>query len=311
MALDRIQTPRGYWRGVATPERRGTMTICIAAAANVASPERRAIIFCSDTRMSGALGTAELRRKDYMLRAGWICLMSGNENDILALVPLLNRSFQEPEMIDETNVCQLVRNALNRRKREKVEELVQGRYGLSYDDFLRTGKTNFPEVEFRITMSDISNMRLNACCLIGGFAAGVPSILQSDENCSVSIRENFATIGEGSHLATAMLLHRGHHEVDVLERALYNVYEAKKLAENVTSVGKLTAITILYEDNRWNMLTVTDQPKDILEQKFNLFGPRPRPIPVFTPEELAIIFPPDREMGLPPNANENAAGQSS
>jgi hypothetical protein len=238
--------------------------------------------------------------------------MSGYEADILALLPMLNRSFRASDNIDETNVCQMLRDALNDRKREKIEELVQGRYGLSYEVFLKVGKTNLPEAEFRITMSEISNVRLGACCLIGGFVEGIPTILQSDENCAVSIREHFAAIGEGAHLATAMMLHRGHHEVDPLERALYDVYEAKKLAENVTSVGKGTAITVMYNDDRWNMVSIhNDIVAAIFERKYRQYGPQRRDLPIFSPEELQVVLPPSEEMGPASAAPESAVEQSS
>jgi 20S proteasome alpha/beta subunit len=285
----RIMTPRGAWRDIPVPERRTKMTVCIAASASI-GPFERAIVLCSDTRMTSALGTSEYRRKDHWLIKGWFCLMSGEEGDMLALLPLLRRNFRATKEIDETNVCQLVRDALNERKREKIEELVQGRYGFSYEVFLKDGKTSLPEAEFRITMSDISSLRLRVDCLIGGFVQRTPTILVTDGDCGVGIREDFAAIGEGAHLATAMLLHRQHGEADSLNQALYHVFEAKKLAENVKTVGEMTSIIIVYDDDRWGFVSRRKEAGNILQKKFAEIGPQRVPEQVFTKQELKTLL---------------------
>jgi hypothetical protein len=293
MTSGRIMTPRGYWRDVPLVERR-TMTIGIAAVADLGGKDlKKAIVFCSDSRMSGPLGTAELKSKDHMIREGWICLVSGYETEALAVVSLLKKHFERPDTVDETNVKMLVQAALNERKLEKIEELIQGKLAISYEDFIKFGKEKFPEDYFRDTITAIDAVTVPAPCIIGGFADGEPVLLDTTERCKVSIREDFVTVGEGTHLATASLLQRNHIEINSLNETLYNVYEAKKFAEGVKSVGERTSLVVLYHTNMWHRVSMVDPTvKGIFNSKYQKYGPQNVPTDVFSQNELTKILTP-------------------
>jgi len=61
MTPAKVITPRGYWRDVPDWERRN-MTVCIAAVGRE-KDYTPAIVFCSDTRMSGPLRPKNLPKK--------------------------------------------------------------------------------------------------------------------------------------------------------------------------------------------------------------------------------------------------------
>ena len=63
--------------------------------------------------------------------------------------------------------------------------------------------------------------------------------------------------------------------METLERALYNVYEAKKSAEGVQTVGKTTTITVLYANGGYDL--VTEDCLHFLEGKYQAFGPKKLP----------------------------------
>ncbi len=79
-------------------------------------------------------------------------------------------------------------------------------------------------------------------------------------------------IGEGAYLAQSVLLQRGHSDVKSLEETLYCVYEAKRYAERVSSVGKDTLLVIVYANGKTE--TVTPQGFEFLAKKFSEYGPR-------------------------------------
>src|SRR5438552_3725069 len=111
------------------------MTVCIAAVCEENSDDPK-IILCTDRKVSSALGSAETMLKSRIIGTRWRCLTAGKDTDILSLLRLLKNHFMSPSNIDETNVLSLVRNALNERKKEKADEIIQGKFGIPYTDFL-------------------------------------------------------------------------------------------------------------------------------------------------------------------------------
>jgi len=171
----------------------------------------------------------------------------------------------------------LVRNALNARKKEKSDELTQGRYALSYDDFVKIGKEKFPPEIYRDTMAEIGNMKMGATCIIAGFteiAAGrmQPMLIETDGNGRVAVVEDFTAIGEGAYLAQSALFQRSHIDVASLSKTLYCAFEAKKYAERVSSVGTVTSITVIYGDGTAKNVSMAGLNR--LLQLFNQFGPQ-------------------------------------
>jgi hypothetical protein len=158
------------------------------------------------------------------------------------------------------------------RKREKATEFTTGKYGLTYDDFLALGKDKLPNEVFRDATIRISTIDLRAEFIIVGFPGGQPLLCQTTADGQVNIREEFAVIGEGAVLATAALLQRAHMDTSQLDDAVYNVYEAKKLAESVPSVGETTSLIVLTPNGGWRI--INDQGEKFLEAQYRKFGPK-------------------------------------
>ena len=161
---------------------------------------------------------------------------------------------------------------MNQRKLDKANEITQGKFGISYQELLQTGKDRLPQDIFRNAVAEIENTKINAEFVILGFSYGFPMLIKTDERCGATIKENFAVAGEGGYLAQAMLLHRGHHHLNDLGRTLYKVYEAKKFSEGAPSVGKRTSISVIHHDGRHDYLI--QKGMDFMEEKFREFGPR-------------------------------------
>jgi 20S proteasome alpha/beta subunit len=221
------------------------MTVCIAAICeeNTADPK---IVLCTDRKISSALGSSEQTLKIRVVGQEWRCLFAGDEPDFLGCIPYFRRQFRSVKDIDETNACDLVRKALQGRRLEKIEELIQSRFSISYSELRDTGKIKLPDDTFRSAMSDVEMMEVRAEFLAVGYAYTFPMIIKTDKHCHAVIRENFAAIGEGAYLAQASLLRREHDSMRTLADTLYNVFEAKKFAEGAPTVGKKTTFFIFH-----------------------------------------------------------------
>ena len=223
--------------------------------------------------------------KDRGIPHNFRVLTAGSQREILSFIPHLEKYFKDAPQIDETNVAVLLIDALNHRKREKVEEYVQGQYAITYDEFKDIGKDKFPADLYREALGKISRIKIDASCIVGGFYYGqFPLLVTADENSRVTIAEDFAIIGEGEYLAAASLLQREHSDVNDLASTIYAVYEAKKLAERVGSVGRYTTISIMYPNG--TLGRVNTDGKNYLDQVYQKYGPQRLQPLVFNDDEF-------------------------
>ena len=223
------------------------MTICIAAGCED-DEGKPCIVLCTDWRISTPIGGADTMLKQRTLPHKLVCLISGYEYDILGTLKLLRDKLGSVLTLDETNAVALVRVALIERKREKIEELVRGKYALGYDEFLKRGPQMLPADQHRRDMLEISGMTLEATFIVAGFLNKFPFLIETSPKCQVVIKEDMAVTGSGEFAARASLLQRQHMDVYPLTRTLYTVYEAKKYAERIAGVGEATSIDVLFQN---------------------------------------------------------------
>jgi 20S proteasome alpha/beta subunit len=167
----------------------------------------------------------------------------------------------------------LIQKVLSERKRELCEEYIQGRFAISYENFLANGKNQLPSPRFEAAVRAIENITLGVEFLITGYASTFPLIIETDQYGKTYIRESFATIGEGGHLAHSSLMHRQYDEMRKHNAAVYMVYEAKKWAERNRTVGNHTAMQVFHRNGTFDYLQ--REGLDLLEGEFKKYGPKP------------------------------------
>ena len=122
-------------------------------------------------------------------------------------------------------------------------------------------------------MTDVADITTGVDFIVAGFVhEQFPLLLLADQKGRISVRESFATVGEGEYPASSVLIHRAHDELNSLGDALYHVYEAKKYAERVRSVGKATSLMIVMPNNVTSL--VTTEGRAFLDRRFEEFGPK-------------------------------------
>jgi hypothetical protein len=257
------------------------MTVCIAGSCDWSSD--RKIILCADW-----LGSSEIGRHDHTLKYQWLpqrwhCLTAGNEDDINNLLPFIRLAFDEAESINETNIKTIIQAGLVARKNEKLNEFTMGKYALPYREYIDIGKTKFPESTFRVDVEEMRRINLGASLIIAGFSGKDDFIIETDRFCGATIVENCTAIGEGAILATAALRQRNFLGVSNFGHSLYCVYEAKRVAERVSSVGPSTYIRVVYEDGSTKMLQ--RKAMEELDKKFVKYGPKIVPLVIDVPDD--------------------------
>ena len=205
------------------PWEKSKMTVCIAAVCQLNDDPH--IVFCSDWQESSALGAAETSFKQTILPNGWTFMAAGDSSEINALRNLYRIDIRHESVIDESNVVSVMQAPLHNRKRQKIEELIRGRLGISSDDFFQFGREKLSETVFRGISADIDNMMLNADVILAGFINNNPWLLSGRGDGTIKIHENFIAIGEGGYLAQSSLTQRDCIDVKKLPEMVYLVYQ--------------------------------------------------------------------------------------
>jgi 20S proteasome alpha/beta subunit len=260
------------------------VTICIAALCEHRESGSKALVLCSDWRVSGHLGRADTMHKQPGLPKDFACLVAGDPPETASVVRTMRKKFTEAGDVDETNLTRLVKEALFERRAERRDALAQARFGLTHDEVIKRGKDYLPQEHFIRYLNDSASIRLDSEFIVAGFSPGDSFIVETTKSCDVTIVENFACIGAGEFLARASLLHREIDTITSFDRALYYVYEAKKAAERVTSVGESTLITVLEHDGKSRR--VAFDKYDRLDALYMEYGPRKVPRNLEIPADL-------------------------
>jgi hypothetical protein len=269
------------------PARRSPLTVCIAAICDDESGS--AIVTCVDGKASSFLGSQELAVKYRLVNPRWTVLTSGSQDEINLLLPLFRKHFYSLANKDETNIVPLVENIIRERREQKLDHFTQSRYSVSFEEFMKHGKERFPSDIFHADVYSISRIEIEAELIIAGFLDdGMPMLLQTDRFGSVKIMDHFATVGEGAFLAEASLLQRQHHEISPIEKTIYNVYEAKRHAERVPSVGKETVLIVMKGNG--DISIIEESGRCYLDKQFDRYGPQEITDPIIIdPKQVRML----------------------
>jgi len=199
--------------------------------------------------------------------------------------------------------------AIVRQKRNIANEIVSARFGLTYEDFLKIGKTSLPDDIFRDAVSDITQASLDCWLVVIAFNQTHPTLYRINSSGVVEICQNFAAIGSGYYIAESSLYQRNQNTDNDLGTTIYNVYEAMRLGSKAPGVGEKFQIVVVEweywaekptnEGNvKWSYLK--PQYYEYLARQFARYGPRPiekvrlRP-GLIKEEQRAVILTPKGE----------------
>ena len=231
------------------------MTVCVAGIA----AKRSAIIAVSDRRLtySSIAADVDTVEKAVTIHRSWVAMFSGN--DIGNVTPILDRvriKLAEIEAsgkkIGRVDVAREFRGAYRAHHRTIIEERVLAPYDLSVRRFQERGFTELGSVAFDELRHAVESTKVDCDFLVCGFSDDGPQIFViSDQGLSYYDKIGYWAIGSGQWSALSSLAFRKFHLGLSFEEALYQVLEAKFMADATDpSVGKGTYTLVIRRDGR-------------------------------------------------------------
>lgn len=242
------------------------MSVCIASICTHA----KAIVAVSDLMISTSLGevTADTAAvKQIAIHGNWFLLFSAS--DIGAVAPIARRADRGLDAEDDCDVDTVVRTvvkAYNEERAWRAESEVLGIWNMTTEQFLATGLERFGADRFGKMCDLINGLVLDVDFLIIGFDADKKPHI-SDVLCGTPHDHDpigYWAIGSGSRLALSALSARHHTDQVTLRECLYNLCEARFLAEAAHGVGRESTVAAI---SRHGEIVTLVAPKTITSVK--------------------------------------------
>lgn len=268
------------------------MTVCIAALCQQSEESRdskdQRIVLCYDWKSESDLAGSETADKLRLLPRGWVALMADTLSRCEELVAHYETHIRDmKELVDDRHLFEEMKKPAHRQKEALANDYIRQTLGVSYADLVSPDK-NFPEEIVSKRLEEVARIKLRAALIAAGFVATQqgdnpeketnPYIFvvddQSDHEDVIRVEENWAAIGTGSYVAIPALHQREQDNGTGLMATIYNLYEAKRLAEVVPGVGDATSLAVMYPDGR--VMEWTTELFDRCKWLFERLGPKLR-----------------------------------
>jgi hypothetical protein len=222
------------------------------------------------------------------LRFGFTALISGQDSRAKELAMQCNEAFtaapQKPG-----DVRKALRKGIGEHKRTIADAHIQAKLGISYGEFKKSGKTWIPDDVFRDLLWEIRAQLTGDELIVSGFIKATPYIFKVSDDKVIACHD-FAVIGSGTALGEASLFQRSQNLSDGLYKTIYQVYEAKRLAERAEGVGEKTQLMVVWHNGR--MQAINDTGIMILKSAFVKLSPQPVKDTLILPKEAfdTVLF---------------------
>jgi len=289
------------------------MTLCIAAICQQRQQER--IVVSSDWKQESGFAGSEIQEKLYWIRDDWPALVAGTLTRAVQLKDtyrtFLDRNLAQMQGLYRSEIANLLNQPLILYKHQLADEFIGSRLGIPYDVFLANGKAWLPEPAFSDLLTAVRRISLDCQLLLPMYLDGDAYVWRvNDENeAPLEYCDNFAAIGSGMQIAEATLCHRVQEAETTLEKTIYHVFEAGKLASlsGAPGVGKDHTISILYPPDGKNSLvmkSVSPKGYKLLEAKFREYGPKRVTSFAFDEKLLDVDFEVPKPSTSPPSVSQ-------
>ncbi len=208
-------------------------------------------------------------------------MIAGTVSSAIELVNTYARYFtalkDKNVAFTNTNIVDHVKRPLVLQKNKIADAYVGKLLGITYKEFLLTGKKRLPKKRFADIVLDIEDLDLECQLILCSFVDGEAQIFKVDSDCSVEVCEHFAAIGSGSNIAESVLFQREHEGDLPVGHALYAVYEAARLGSKAPGVGNQHALSVLLPPKKGGEISysrVSEKGFRFLDKKFRQYGPK-------------------------------------
>jgi hypothetical protein len=244
------------------------MTVCIAAVSIADSDPL--IVVCMDLKGSTEYTSAETTSKWRVLRHDFYALLSGPISPARELASACHIALGEQQPASIAQVLKRLRRGVGLYKKRFADEYTYRHFAMSYETFVKTGGARFADVFYQC-MTEIKQLYQPAELIVAGFLGNAP-VLFKISGGEVWSCDDVAVIGSGTLLGEAALSNREQHMLYGLNRTLYNVFEAKTLAQRAEGVGERTNMFIVRPEE--HVTQVMPGGIALLREYFQIFGPQ-------------------------------------
>ena len=243
------------------------MTICIAALCNGG----QSVVVAADRMVSAPFLTIEFdhpNAKIDIIGQRCVALSAG---DVLAVTDVLSESSGISGQLQNPTV-RLITDEIKQRfvqVRHKLlnERLFQPR-GLSFEDYYKQGliRSMPPDLAMMLD-NNVQGFQLGASLIVAGVdsSGGHIHSIEDPGTSQCFDRLGYHAIGSGHRHAILSLVTFQHNTRTEVDRAVYNVFCAKKQAEIAPGVGSGTDMLVIEKDG---MRTIDNDKMDAMSKKF-------------------------------------------
>ncbi len=230
------------------------VSVCLASIAFHGKEQR--ILSMSDKMVSTALGEVTLdaaAMKQQFFHGNWLALFAAT--DIGAVMPVLRRCALKLEHAKNYAVDDVISkmvNAFDEERSARAASSVLGVYGLSMESFLKMGYAQFGPERFGKMCDELQGFILDIDFLVCGFDAdGQPHIFDLTAGTPHDHEPmGYWAIGIGAKIALASLSARKHTMYLEQNKSLYNLFQARFLAESSYGVGRAGTVGAVLRFNK-------------------------------------------------------------
>jgi hypothetical protein len=244
------------------------MTVCIASMCGAEPDEPKRIVAVADMKASSPQGSNEAAStKSKWIAQQWLALFAGNDiSPCLPICRAVEQGFKEAKENTVEKMTALFAAAYKSCLSGLAADIVLGRWKLSMENFLESGRKNFGPDVFDNLCSQIEQVRLQCQFLVSGFDKYEQPHLFTVSNPGIAENRDtpgYYAIGDGSSAAMSILGFFKQNKVTTLARTYYNVLAGKYMAESSASTVGYT--TFLWEiGSNGQQLETPKQVTDLL-----------------------------------------------
>lgn len=272
------------------------MTLCIGALMRQDYGDR--IALCFDTRISADAFGSETEYKFSPLSEQLCCLVAGRPGIAKELV-YAYREYLAKQTLAPENLAEHLQQPILRLKRRMAESYTGRKWGLSYEEFLKSGSSYFPADYYQHHLAVIDQHKSGVELIVAGFIGEQPTLCSVRDD-QVTMETTVALIGTGAYTAEPCIHAREHRAGTDWRLGVYNVFEAKKIGERSPFVGEDTRLFVVYPPEKGQtqirFSTVTPEGENRLTKLLEEYGPKPM---IRFPDFESNEFTPPRAIPVP------------
>lgn len=257
------------------------MTVCIAAGCSIRN--HPAVVLCHDWQGTvQTVGSSDSVDKQRYLGNGWIGLIAGEIAHAEELTAVIEGSLPELPSLDV--VVRIFREKVFDYRERLLDQHLRGSCGIGFDRFINDGTKIYPESVFKEIHRGLLDVQVGVELIVSGFVQETDSEGEYQSPCimqvcssptgqlEVSVQDSYSCIGEGASSAQASLLFREHDRLDGLQKTTYAVFEAKRMAEIIPTVGPSTSIYL--QRPQVQLASISEAGFETCERLFKVYGPK-------------------------------------